>query len=123
MLKANTSNIEALLQNLRTFSDDLADSTIIEDLSSTVDSLNAIISTIENGEGSVGKLLNDESIHESLNDTIDSVNALVTDLKEHPMRYVHFSLFGKSEEEIAAKEAKKAAKAAKRAEKAAESAN
>jgi phospholipid/cholesterol/gamma-HCH transport system substrate-binding protein len=123
MLKANTSNIEALLQNLSTFSGDLADSTIIEDLSSTVDSLNAIISTIENGEGSVGKLLNDESIHESLNDTIDSVNALVTDLKEHPMRYVHFSLFGKSEEEIAAKEAKKAAKAAKRAEKAAKSAN
>ena len=119
MLKSNSANIESLIANLKTFSGDLADSSIIDDLSSTVDSLNNIIATIESGEGSVGKLLNDESVHQSLNDTIDSVNALVTDLKEHPMRYVHFSLFGKSEEDIAAKEAKKAAKAAKRAEKAA----
>lgn len=119
MLKENSANIESLLENLSTFSGDLADSTIIEDLTATVENINGIISTIENGEGSVGKLLKDESVHQSLNDTIDSVNALVTDLKEHPMRYVHFSLFGKSEEEIAAKEAKKAAKAAKRAEKAA----
>ncbi len=119
MLKENSTNIESLLENLSTFSGDLADSTIIEDLTATVENINGIISTIENGEGSVGKLLKDESVHQSLNDTIDSVNALVTDLKEHPMRYVHFSLFGKSEEEIAAKEAKKAAKAAKRAEKAA----
>ena len=117
MLKENSANIESLLENLSTFSGDLADSTIIEDLTATVENINGIISTIENGEGSVGKLLKDESVHQSLNDTIDSVNALVTDLKEHPMRYVHFSLFGKSEEEIAAKEAKKAAKAAKRAEK------
>lgn len=119
MLKENSANIESLLENLSTFSGDLADSTIIEDLTATVENINGIISTIESGEGSVGKLLKDESVHQSLNDTIDSVNALVTDLKEHPMRYVHFSLFGKSEEEIAAKEAKKAAKAAKRAEKAA----
>lgn len=119
MLKENSANIESLLENLSTFSGDLADSTIIEDLTATVENINGIISTIENGEGSVGKLLKDESVHQSLNDTIDSVNALVTDLKEHPMRYVHFSLFGKSEEEIAAKEAKRAAKAAKRAEKAA----
>lgn len=117
MLKENSANIESLLENLSTFSGDLADSTIIEDLTATVENINGIISTIENGEGSVGKLLKDESVHQSLNDTIDSVNALVTDLKEHPMRYVHFSLFGKSEEDIAAKEAKKAAKAAKRAQK------
>jgi hypothetical protein len=33
------------------------------------------------------------------------------------MRYVHFSLFGKSEEQIAEKAAKKAAREQKRAEK------
>ena len=120
MLKDNTANIEALLANLSTFSGELADSTIIEDLTATVNSLNAISDAIESGEGSVGKLLKDEAIHDSLNNTIESVNALVTDLKEHPMRYVHFSLFGKSEEDIAAKEAKKAAKAAKRAAKSAD---
>lgn len=114
MLKQNTATIESMLQNLDKFSGDVAESNLVDQLSTTVERLNGIISAIENGEGSVGKLLSDDEIHNSLNDTIDSVNALVSDLKEHPMRYVHFSLFGKSEEDIAKKEAKKQAKEAKK---------
>ena len=118
MLKQNTATIESMLQNLAKFSGDVAESNLVDQLSTTVERLNGIISAIENGEGSVGKLLSDDEIHNSLNDTIDSVNALVSDLKEHPMRYVHFSLFGKSEEDIAKKEAKKQAKEAKKQAKA-----
>ena len=111
MLKQNTATIESMLQNLDKFSGDVAESNLVDQLSTTVERLNGIISAIENGEGSVGKLLSDDEIHNSLNDTIDSVNALVSDLKEHPMRYVHFSLFGKSEAKKQAKEAKKQAEA------------
>ena len=119
MLKQNSTTIESMLQNLDKFSGDVADSNLVEQLSGTVERINTIITAIENGEGSVGKLLTDDEIHNSINDTIDSLNALVTDLKEHPMRYVHFSLFGKSEEDIAKKEAKKQAKEAKKQAKAA----
>jgi phospholipid/cholesterol/gamma-HCH transport system substrate-binding protein len=119
MLKQNSTTIESMLQNLDKFSGDVADSNLVEQLSGTVERINTIIAAIENGEGSVGKLLTDDEIHNSINDTIDSLNALVTDLKEHPMRYVHFSLFGKSEEDIAKKEAKKQAKEAKKQAKAA----
>ena len=115
MLKENTASIESILGNLNKFSGDLADSEIIANLTTTVEELNGIIATIESGEGSLGKLLKDDSIHNSLDDTVNSLNALLTDLKEHPMRYVHFSLFGKSEEDIAAKEAKAAKRQAKRA--------
>lgn len=115
MLKENTASIESMLGNLNKFSGDLADSEIIANLTTTVEELNGIITTIESGEGSLGKLLKDDSIHNSLDDTVNSLNALLTDLKEHPMRYVHFSLFGKSEEDIAAKEAKAAKRQAKRA--------
>lgn len=116
MLKENTASIESMLGNLNKFSGDLADSDIIANLTTTVEELNGIIATIESGEGSLGKLLKDDTIHNSLDETVNSLNALLTDLKEHPMRYVHFSLFGKSEEDIAAKEAKEAKRAAKRAE-------
>jgi phospholipid/cholesterol/gamma-HCH transport system substrate-binding protein len=119
MLKQNSTTIESMLQNLDKLSGDVADSNLVEQLSGTVERINTIIAAIENGEGSVGKLLTDDEIHNSINDTIDSLNALVTDLKEHPMRYVHFSLFGKSEEDIAKKEAKKQAKEAKKQAKAA----
>ena len=45
---------------------------------------------------------------------------LLEDLKANPMRYVHFSLFGQSEEKIAEKAAKKAEREAKRAARKAE---
>ena len=45
---------------------------------------------------------------------------LLEDLKANPMRYVHFSLFGQSEEKIAEKAAKRAEREAKRAARKAE---
>lgn len=117
MLKENTSSIESMLKNIDQFSGDLANSDLIENLNSTVDNLNGIIATIESGEGAVGKLLTDDTVYNSIDDTINSLNALLTDLKEHPKRYINISVFGKSEEEIAAKQAKKEAKQAARAAK------
>lgn len=117
MLKENTGAIESMLNNIDKFSGDLADSDIINKLNSTVDNLNGIIATIESSEGSVGKLLNDDEVYNSIDDTINSLNALLIDLKENPKRYINISVFGKSEEEIAAKQAKKDAKEAARAAK------
>ena len=62
-------------------------------------------------------LINDKALYESLNDAGDNLAELLEDLKANPMRYVHFSLFGKSEEQIAQKAAKKAAKEQKKAAK------
>lgn len=116
-LADNTARIESMLANLDTFAGDLADADIVKQLNTTVKSLNDVLASIERGEGSVGMLLNDPKLYDSLNEAGENLGALLEDLKEHPMRYVHFSLFGKSEEQIAAKEAKKAAKAEKRAAK------
>ena len=62
-------------------------------------------------------LINDKALYESLNSAGNNLATLLEDLKTNPMRYVHFSLFGQSEEKIAEKAAKKAAKAEKRAAK------
>ena len=42
-------------------------------------------------------MLNDKTLYTNLNKTIESSNALMTDLKAHPKRYVHFSVFGKKD--------------------------
>ncbi len=47
--------------------------------------------------GTLGALLNDRSLYNSLDSTVNSANALLIDLKAHPKRYVHFSLFGRKE--------------------------
>ena len=52
---------------------------------------------MNNGEGSVGALMNDEAVAKKLESSINSLDDLLKDLKEHPKRYVHFSLFGKKD--------------------------
>ena len=63
-------------------------------------------------------MLNDTELYDSLTTAGDNLGLLLEDLKANPMRYVHFSLFGSSEDKAAQKVAKKQAKADKKAAKA-----
>ena len=116
-LAANSGRIEAMIGNLDKVTTDLAEANFVEQLDSTLTSLDSIVKTIEEGDGTAGMLINDKALYESLNNAGDNLAQLLEDLKANPMRYVHFSLFGKSEEQIAEKAAKKAAREQKRAEK------
>lgn len=109
-LTENSARIEAMIANLETFSGDLADADLVNQLSATVDSLNAVLASVEGGNGSVGKLLNDTELYNSLTTASDNLGLLLEDVKAHPMRYVNISVFGKSAEKMEAKAAKKAAK-------------
>lgn len=113
-LTENSARIEAMIANLETFSGDLADADLVNQLSATVDSLNAVLASVDGGNGSVGKLLNDAELYNSLTTASDNLGLLLEDVKAHPMRYVNISVFGKSAEEMEAKAAKKAAKEAAR---------
>lgn len=116
-LSANSSRIESMITNLDGFTTDLAEAEFVEQLNTTLTSLNAIIATIEKGDGTAGMLINDKALYDSLNQAGVNLAQLLEDLKANPMRYVHFSLFGKSEEQIAAKQAKQEARAEKKAAK------
>lgn len=118
-LSENSERIEAMLANLETFSGDLADADLVNQLTTTVDSLNAVLASIQDGEGSVGKLLNDEELYNSLNTASDNLGLLLEDIKTNPKRYINISVFGQSEEKAKAKAEKRAAKEAAKAEKAA----
>ena len=68
----------------------------IEKLSVTSDKLNSVISGVQNGEGSLGKLTIDEQLYNNLNTASDNLNKLIQDLKTNPKRYLNFSVFGKN---------------------------
>ena len=70
---------------------------VISEFETTALSLNTLLNSINNGEGSLGKLMKDDALYTNLESSTKEVELLIRDLKEHPKRYVHFSLFGKKE--------------------------
>jgi len=68
----------------------------IEQFNQTAGKLNNVISGIQNGEGSLGKLAKDEELYNNLTKTSKNLNELVEDFKVNPKRYVNFSVFGKN---------------------------
>lgn len=63
----------------------------------TLANVQSVTDRLNSRDGSVGLLLNDPGLYNNLNSTMRSADSLLIDLKSHPKRYVHFSLFGKKD--------------------------
>ena len=94
------SNFNQISEDLTKVSKSLSDSdldSIILDLKSTISSFDSMLMSIENGEGSIGKLMKDDRMYVNLQGATKQLEQLLEDMKLNPKRYVHFSLFGKKE--------------------------
>jgi len=92
------TNFNKISSDLTTLSSSLAASdldSIMANLKSTIVNFDQLLSRIEKGEGSVGKLMKDEAIYDNLEGATKQLEELLEDMKLNPKRYVHFSLFGK----------------------------
>ncbi len=70
----------------------------VNQLNSTLASVQGVTDKINKGEGSLGLLLNDKALYNNLNATVNSANDLLIDLKANPKRYVQFSLISKNKD-------------------------
>ena len=69
----------------------------LDNVNQAISGVHSMLEQIQSPNGTLGKLMNDPSVYDNLNHTVQSADSLVNDLKAHPKRYVHFSVFGKKE--------------------------
>ena len=93
--KLNTlgDNFIAISSNLKEI--DYANT--FKEIEQTLNNVKIITNKLNSKDNTVGLLLNDPQFYNNLNATTANAASLLEDLKEHPKRYVHFSLFGKKD--------------------------
>lgn len=97
----NNQKLTQIFANLETVSDKAARLNFEETMNkanTAVAGLQSVVDSINNGNGSLGKLINDENLYNNLEDASKSLDNLIIDVKENPKRYVHFSVFGRKSE-------------------------
>ncbi|HRJ40064.1 MAG TPA: MlaD family protein [Flavobacteriales bacterium] len=111
-IQRNNESIDKSLDNVAAITDSLKNAGLastVKQLSTTVTELNSILTKVNTGEGTLGALINSDSLYLTLVQTNDQLNRLVENIKEHPNRYLHFSVFGRKEKglKLDAREEKK----------------
>ena len=97
-LNNTIANIDSTTGNFAKLSNKLAEADyqkMVKNLESTVASLDKVLSKIESGEGTMGKLFTDDKMYDNLSETSRQLGLLMEDMRLNPKRYVHFSVFGK----------------------------
>lgn len=105
LLDNNKSNINGIVSNLNTVSGNfskISDSLVKADIGKTVKNLQVtlekvdqIMTDMNDGKGTAGKIIKDEALYNNLSKTSKELELLLQDVRLNPTRYVNISLFGK----------------------------
>ncbi|WP_299463003.1 MlaD family protein [uncultured Microscilla sp.] len=130
-LKTQGSNIDVIMRNLKSLSvslieteksvkpiiakiDNIASKAekleidkTIQKVENTVAQLNEVIESINQGQGTMGKLIKNDSLYNNLERLTGNLDKVLIDFRENPKKYVHFSVFGKKDKKKKDKKSKK----------------
>ena len=93
-------NVNVTASNLQSISNNLKDvdfASTISKVDSTLANVRLLTDKLNRKDNTLGLLMNDSSLYKNLNATSANAASLLEDVKAHPKRYVHFSLFGKKD--------------------------
>lgn len=95
VLMKNLGNASANLDTLSTQVKDANVARLLADATQTLEKTNALLSTLQRDNGTVGKLVNTTELHDQLTNTIANMDSLIGDIKANPKRYINIKVFGK----------------------------
>lgn len=97
-IKGVVTNFNKVSSDFSKISDSLKRANLgqtVKNLNKTLASVDAILSNLKSGKGTMGKLLTDEAMYKNLSGASKELQQLLADLKNNPKRYVNISVFGK----------------------------
>ena len=89
-----------VLENTNTLTKNLSDLDIamtMAKVNSTLQNVEQMTAKLNSNEGTLGLLMRDQELYRNATSTMGHVDSLMIDLKQHPKRYVHFSIFGRKD--------------------------
>ncbi len=96
------SNANGAATSFKTMANDFEKADLSGNITKTMTKLNdalskfdTLLAEMNNGKGSIGKLMKDEGLYNNLENASKEMEELLREMKLHPKRFVHFSLFGK----------------------------
>ena len=101
-LDSSITNINTITTNFSVLSDSISQvglTNTIRSLESTISNLDKMLAKIENGEGTLGKLVNNEELYNNLSEASKELDLLLQDFRLNPKHYVNVSVFGKKQKE------------------------
>lgn len=103
-LNKTSRNVECLSNNLaainlqETMNEVNASLAEVKQFSANINAMTYDLnSKLNSRDNTFGLLLNDRKLYDNLNRTVSSADSLLINVKAHPKRYVHFSIFGKKD--------------------------
>lgn len=101
-IKNNNEELTNAIKNFSALSDTLAKmelaATVLK-VNRAMENLDGVLKKVNEGTGTLGQLVNNDSLHTQLVNASRSLDLLLDDMRNHPKRYIHFSVFGKKDEE------------------------
>ncbi len=83
------AKIDNIINELNKFSSELGPASKgLKSFEQSMATLQLLINDLNDGKGSLGKLLKDESLYDNLNEVVDNTNELILDVKDNPTKYV-----------------------------------
>lgn len=94
------NNADTTIANLNTVIADIKAADLkatVARVDTAIEGVNAVVADVRAQKGTLGQLIYNKSLYNHVDATVISADSLLTDIKAHPKRYVHFSVFGKKD--------------------------
>lgn len=95
-----TGNLTSISENINTITTNLKEvdyASTMKRIDSTLANIQTLTNKLNSKDNTIGLLFNDPTLYQNLSVTTANASSLLEDLKAHPKRYVHFSIFGKKD--------------------------